>query len=676
MSNSPVQPNGVPSTIAVLHRHGGQWFGLIASIAEGFVRVLDTRAFTGGSDPAMNRWLDDRQVGRVLCVLPASSIICRTVTLPAASAEQMDEALRLQAEAHLLGIAPPHRQAMAVLPAAAGETTRSGLVIAWPQSRSIEIPDFNRPVTCTADIAALAALTNGQRPAQPLIWLDPAANALAIALAHANGMVLRALNADLSDAAQRADAVRRTLAETALNVGHTGPFIESIVQQAQAAVAAAGDQRVLLLPAEIRDAAAERLTGVTPDDEWWARFGIAAGALLALAGPLAPLAMLLPSVPIASPSRVREVVERLSNRRVAIAAAFACAIVLVFGPLFVHGLRVAVLSMRYPDIEQDVRLVDRLEDQREMYMELKDRGWSVTKVLSDIACNTPLDIEVEHIRISSSDRGFSIMGKALSNAKENISAPDVVAGMQKNLHESGVFKDVKVTIEKPDFSGRYSFDLTATVSRPFHRFDYRRLSPKLDFALLTHLERMQGKTVEEKLAAAGDAAKGAAATSVAAGSAAGDSARDEVPMRVAGADEIESTDAGADGGTSPGEIVASSDGASSPLSRSTPPRSSPGSTRPMPNRSFGSQGGSGEEPRAFSDQDRRSEGSLTAPSATIPDALTEAQINAMTREQALSALTNISNARLHATLTDEQSERLKNENRLLLQRLSALKQGG
>ncbi len=56
----------------------------------------------------------------MLGVLPASAVICRTCTLPDAAQDQLEQALALQAEAHLLNEMPDHRQARAVLPMATG----------------------------------------------------------------------------------------------------------------------------------------------------------------------------------------------------------------------------------------------------------------------------------------------------------------------------------------------------------------------------------------------------------------------------------------------------------------------------------------------------------------------------------------------------------------------------
>src|SRR5262245_33472791 len=102
--------------------------------------ITATKEFPPDQHSRIDSWLDEQRASQVLCVLPASCVICRNCSLPDAQADQLDQALRLQAEAHLLGMAPPHRLAMAVLPSAAGETSRNGLIMAWPETAEFSAP--------------------------------------------------------------------------------------------------------------------------------------------------------------------------------------------------------------------------------------------------------------------------------------------------------------------------------------------------------------------------------------------------------------------------------------------------------------------------------------------------------------------------------------------------------
>ena len=141
MSQAPAgqPPNG---PIAVLHRVGGSIRGVIGTLAPAGrpeAPADQQPALTGFKEFQASRpgdiaaWLDEHGAGPVVVVLPASAVVCRTCTLPEADPEHLAQALALQAEAHQLTAVPPHRRATAVLPAAAGEMSRSGVIVDWPQ---------------------------------------------------------------------------------------------------------------------------------------------------------------------------------------------------------------------------------------------------------------------------------------------------------------------------------------------------------------------------------------------------------------------------------------------------------------------------------------------------------------------------------------------------------------
>ncbi|HVP74133.1 MAG TPA: hypothetical protein VMS30_10375, partial [Phycisphaerales bacterium] len=108
---NPAAPTFDPSLLAVLHRNGKAWHALVVNRAEARPVIVSSREFTLDQASRIDQWLTDQKAGSVLCVLRAAAVICRTVPLPDAPVEQLEPALRLQAEAHLLGTAPPHRVA-------------------------------------------------------------------------------------------------------------------------------------------------------------------------------------------------------------------------------------------------------------------------------------------------------------------------------------------------------------------------------------------------------------------------------------------------------------------------------------------------------------------------------------------------------------------------------------
>ncbi|TVQ56606.1 MAG: hypothetical protein EA377_01995, partial [Phycisphaerales bacterium] len=78
------QPTRDPNVHAVLHRAGRSWRGLVVRIVPGG-RAPDlaaTREFPLDPGTTLESWLDEYQVSEVIGVLPASSVICRTCSLP------------------------------------------------------------------------------------------------------------------------------------------------------------------------------------------------------------------------------------------------------------------------------------------------------------------------------------------------------------------------------------------------------------------------------------------------------------------------------------------------------------------------------------------------------------------------------------------------------------------
>ena len=461
-----------PSVLAILHRAGRTWRLLIADTRRGRPEILDSRDIPERDADDIDRWLEPHHVGRVICVLPSTAIICRSCTLPDADPEQLEQALSLQAEAQLLGSAPPHRMAMAVLHSAPGETSRAGIILVWPESAAFGPPGTVRPMSFAPNIAALAALLNGLRPIEPLLWLDRADGSIASAITHSSGAAFRAAREDPRDTEAWRSSVTRTIAETALNVGHSDTFIESLTRGLAPALAELGpSESVLLISRELIDGASARLDGAGKDEKWWSQYGVAAGALLATTDQLRPLTELKAVLPLVRPSRVRTTIEKLSRPRAAVAAVVICALILAFGPLVMSGLRLQLLNWRHSDLDQRKARVDQINDQLAMYRTLNDRAWSMTKLMSDIACNTPEGIELEWIRLAHG-QAFAVKGTAKKDDSKGRRATEVVAQMQTDLQKSGIFDDVRMTWSDRNAFGNYNFELSARILQPHKMPNY------------------------------------------------------------------------------------------------------------------------------------------------------------------------------------------------------------
>lgn len=483
-----------PAVIAVLHRRGTTWHGLIASAKGSKPSTVAAKDFPSDQASRIDAWLDEHKAGQVVCVLPAALVICRNSTLPDAPAEQLEQALQLQAEASLMGVAPAHRVAMAVLPQSQGETSRCGLILAWPEAAAFEPPPVSRPIEYVPDIAALAAILNGHRPADALLWLDRADGSVAIAISHAGGAVFRATREDASSAEQWMAAAGRIAAETSLSVGHTGAYIDALAQAVrQKAASQPAGQATLFLPPEVIGPAAARVQGLSSDPAWWATHGVLAGALLARLGPLAPLTHLQKAPPVEHPSFAEAAAAKLSSQRTATLVVLAAVLVLMIGPLAFAGARLGILKLRFGSIRDQVVAAKASKSQVVMYKELeKQNAWPMTKLLADLMTNTPRGIDLEVVRIDGG-KDFSVSGTV--HEEDGKKPMQVVSTMRDNLAKEGIFGKFKSNLNNGNNLGTFKFDLSGDIIHPYKVVKYPE---ERDFAALTYAERLYGKKATDK----------------------------------------------------------------------------------------------------------------------------------------------------------------------------------
>lgn len=478
------------TAVAVLHCAGSVVRGVVGTPGPP-ATLTAWQEFPADDTERISAWLDECGAQAVLGVLPASAVVCRTCTLPNVAAQQLEQALALQAEAHLLTEVPDHRRARAVQPMAPGETSRSGILIAWPESaRDGRMAGArfaaDRPkVTFVPDVASLAALLNGHRSDTPLLFFDRRDGSVALVLSHAQGAVIRAARVADGDIST---AIGRVVAETALSVNHSPDFTEQLVADTTRRIRSFHGDAGLVAPIDVIADAARRLEGAPGDPSWWQAYGVAAGALLAAGGPLAPLTTLRLDTPTVAPSRRRQVTAALSSPRRATIVVAVCLLVVLFGPWVISGLRVGVLSLKMPELDRYLDEARRGEVQLAMYREFKDHAWPMTKLLADVACCTPESIDVEQIRIRHGER-ITITGRAREDNGRNLSAQQVVATMEDNLHATGVFSQIYLTWGDPNNFAAYEFSLTARVVNPYRIHEY---PVELDYGRWTLADRLYG----------------------------------------------------------------------------------------------------------------------------------------------------------------------------------------
>jgi hypothetical protein len=494
--------------VAVLHRAGGAIravIGTIPSAAAGSElgppqpTVAAWREFRADRPEEISAWLDEHEAGSVIGVLPSAAVVCRTCTLPDAEPEHLDRALALQAEASMLTGARPHRRAMAVLPAAPGETSRSGIIVDWPEAPGDQDlpgadlaggakPRKNRPVTFAPDVAALGALLNGHRPGEPLVWFDRRDGSLALAVSHANGAILRAARVSPEPADSWAENMGRVVAETALSVGHTPAFTGTLVDSVARRIAGLDRNSGLIAPAETAESIRQRVSGTPQEARWWQDYGVAVGALVAASEQLAPLTRLQLAAPVESPSPVRRILDIASDPVAAFGITVLCLLVILVGPLVFSGLRLGLLKIKMPDLTQQLRKAREAEVQLAMYGELQKNAWPISKLLADIACNTPEEIDLDQIRIG--DDLIRLSGRAKPDHESNLSAQEVIGLMQDNLRASKIFEEIRPSWSEPNSFGAYEFSLLAKVVNPYHRHEYPL---ELDYGKWTLAERLYGE---------------------------------------------------------------------------------------------------------------------------------------------------------------------------------------
>jgi hypothetical protein len=648
-------------TLGIVHRVSDAWRVLAVDASGPLPRITAAETIPASAPERVRETLETARVDRVIQIVPASASVCRTCTLPDAGEEALEAALRLQAETWLLAGTPPHRYGQAVLPKADAETSRTGLVTSWPESALVEeapVPDGVASHWVPEPIA-LAALLDGERPAEPLLSVDRSRGSVALALCDPTGASIRSTHADL--AADWTAAITRVILETALKGDHTPAFARRMAEQAVAGLGVVGEgSAACLLPPSIVDAARRRLERAGGDAAWWNTYGVAAGAALAATGPMASAARLERTVVLARVSRLDRLMEVASRPRTAAIAAAICLLALGGVPVVLSGLRLAVLQWRHGDASELAAEVRDARARLAMYDTLEDRSWSMTKLLSDIAASTPEGITLTNLTISLDQQTFSARGEALGRNEDD--ARGRVLLMQRQLGETdGLFSSVSFKWDRENNFGAYGFTISADVARPFiqPRYEIDR-----DFGRWTAWMRQRNMPppADEPDDAGADGGDGEAPAEAVASASPG-----EPPARPA-------TGRPAAGGSGAADRGAERDGvdreAGGPTDLAAIPRAErtadAGRTDRAPRELIGGSAGGveagGIEART----------GAAAGGGDVPEPLTEAQIATFDRPQVLDYMRRVSNARSRFRGVEGQEEleaRLSREFDLLKARL-------
>jgi len=626
------------SLVAAIHRVGGRYLVVIASVTGTRPSIRETVEFAEDLESQLVELDGLANVGTVLWILPGSRTICRTCMLPETDQETMEGALRLQAESMLLESAPAHRVGMAVIPAAPGETTRTGVVVHWPEEASCPTPAITGPVRFTPEIAALAALMDRSRPADPLLCADRSTGSVALLMTQAGDVSMRCTTERAESSDEWAGDLARVLGETALAAGHSPAFVRSVRDKLGPALR---ENHVQSIPEEIIAQLGSRLGGAEISSANLTRFAVPLGAILARAGALAALTELRAAPELIHPTLVQRTKARMSQKSSAIRLVVAALIVLAFSPALLAGSRLLALRMRHGDVSAHREALTEAKTRLELYRTLQDESWSMTKILSDVVCAAPPGIDLTTLRITSGESGFAIRGEARPHSGR--SAQQLVAAMAENIGRSGIFEPADFAWDPPNNNGILEFDLRAKVKLPHRDAPY---ASEQDFGAWTLADRNAGIPAPV-----------------------GKPATPQTPEVVSAAPPKANGDSGASPPTGQSNAKPPDttlvDG--SPGANSQPPTN--GIARPRPEGPGGEGGGGnlGEQ------KDRELMGETD--STTIPPALTDEQIKSMTRADCIAALTKISEIRKRIGSSEKEKEltdRLIAEHRRIMDHLKLI----
>lgn len=578
-------------------------------------RLQDRRRCRDDEDLA--RWVEESRPGRRLVMLPSAATICRVFRFPGLPGDQVDQALRLQAESHLLGGIPAHRTAVVRVPLpTAGEA--AGLLLAWPEQSTTRMPPGNGDDwQAMPEIAALLEAWRDADSKRSLVWADPSDGSIGVVAGDTGVPMIRAT----CEAAEGDEAwdlvVRRVVQETVIASGGTPESAKAIVDEA--------DRRLIDLDS-MRCSEASSLSDLRGLDA-----GDAVGALLD-AGIRAAVGPLSASALTARPPSVRRTgfaatVERVSSAlatpRTAIRVAVVAAVVALAMPLVGAGLRTVILRSKLPDPSAFEAAMRASEQQLAVYRELETQAWPMMKILGDLSNCMPEAIEVESISMG---HGEPVIVRGFAKPDGDATGADAVLEMERRLRDTRIFDKITKSWDPPDARGIYEFSLSAEVARPTAP---ARIEDSDDFATNTLAVRRYGPL---------------AATDATGTESAGAEAAAAPPTTVDVEDDATAPDTIAEAGESPSTSTGGTGGG-----------------RGIGRRGSVASGGDAPAGRA-----------VDVPSASTPAETIEygdTEIAAMSKAEAQSALGRVARARQSASLDDAAKEKLRDLFDKLLQRV-------
>jgi hypothetical protein len=647
-----VQPD--PDRIVIVPQNGGE--PLLFAHLDG--RLVLEGAWTRGPEGA-------RPPAASLVMLPTGRLLCRSIDLPDAEASQLEIALRLQVDAQQLGSVPAWRTSSTVLPRQPGSQARSGFVIEWPATDAApstprDLPPDGEPMFA-GDVACLTALLHAG-VAGPLVCVSTDRSMLAFALRVNGNNIIRSARLD---AGAWPSAAETTVLESALRSGADATTLQSLLGALREALEAAGDGGFGCTEADRRTLG--MLLDSPQDADWWRDMGLHVGAAHAWFGPMRALVSLRERPAGERPTRLGEFLNRISEPQMALRLAVACLIAMAVVPPLVSGARLLLLQWKVGDLAARERAIRSHRERISMYGEMQRRIWPMGKLIGDLACVTPEGVDWEDVKLSQ-DRNVIIRGSA--HPQDGLNGTEVILKMERQMRDSRIFDRVQKKWDAPDGKGAVAFTMSAVVARPTLRPNY---GAEQDFGRKTLAERRFGaeKPDEETPVAEASAPTPASIPQE-------PSLGDEPPAKALATDTAPPPEPAADTTSAPAnagsKVVSSLKGGSRSTGKKTgeastdaASSSSDGAASGRGSRRSGSGGGSGA---GLAKRSERTPGSADS-TVPIPEPLSDEQIAAMTKSQALEAVSKVSQARNSGAVDDDTKKRLKSEFDKLMAKIRA-----
>lgn len=504
-ARSGAAPAAWPRVTAAIHAQGTAIKVVVArqDSPDAPPGVVEAVSLPAADTSALSALLHRHKATFAIHLVPSANTVVRCTPVPAGIGDDRQQAaatLALVAESEMPSMIPAHRRAAGIIHPGPDSAPDAVLAVGWPERTATPVPDLPvKDQSWTPELVALAALSHALGGVELALYADRHAGSIALVAVsrphHSNngGMngtpagapktVARVLRGDTSSDSAWHASLQRAVAETSASLSLPPAPVDAPDAPAS----------LILLGSPMR-----RPRGVPADPNWLPTYGLAFGALCALADsdPASrPLALLRAVAPREDTNAVVRVVEYLATPRRAAIALVACLAVLLFLPLVVAKSRETILAARASAGSKS--LDDRLKDAERrvaFYTQLRSKRWPMTKLIADISAAAPVGVHVDTISISR-EQGVNIHGRA----KE----PGQVTDFRSNLTSSAVFGSVNTPSVETE-GDAITFQLEAQVVAPLYtpRRDEKSDFVKNPLAVRLWGERARGYTPTASEAAA------------------------------------------------------------------------------------------------------------------------------------------------------------------------------